>query len=430
MQVKVEEVSPVEKKVAVEVEWPFVAARLDEAYRELSRGVALKGFRKGKVPRNILERMFARQVEQEVAQKLLQETFVRAAQDHQIQAVAAPIVDDYEMKKGDSFRYEARVEVRAPFEPEGYEGVEVERPEVVVSDEEVERALEHKREEFTEYKKIEGRESLAVSDVVIVDVKGELDGQPFGRDGVMADLSTESHQSIQGLGQALLGAPVGAKDHEVAFASGEGEAAKPARLKITIREAREKRMPPLDDDFAKDTGEADTLVDLRQKLREKLLGEGEKRAEKELKEALLKELVRRNQFPVPASLIDRQADVLVERARFGMAIRGIDYRTADVDEAKLREEMKPAAADEVRSILLLDAIATKEKVEVSDADFEKRLAEMGKERGQNVARVKAELQKEERLDMVRHQLREEKTLDLLLTRANIKSKSSVSPSEK
>src|SRR5689334_3249489 len=157
MQVTVSEISPVEKKVAVEIPWPYVAQKLDEAYRDLSRGVALKGFRKGKVPRPILERMFGRQVEQEVVKQLVQESFVAAANQHDIQPVAEPVVDDAQLHKGKAFHYSARVEVRSEFEPKEYDDVSLSQRPPHVTDEEVDRALERKRQDLTEYKNIEGR---------------------------------------------------------------------------------------------------------------------------------------------------------------------------------------------------------------------------------------------------------------------------------
>ncbi|MSP61085.1 MAG: trigger factor [Myxococcales bacterium] len=430
MQVKVEDVSPVEKRLAVEIEWPLVAAKLDEAYRELGRGVTLKGFRKGKVPRNILERMFARQVEQEVVQKLLQESFFRAAQQHAIEPVASPIVDEVEMKKGSAFRYSARVEVRAPLDPKDYDGVPLERPAPVVTDEEITQAVERKREELTEYKKIEGRDTLAASDVIVADVKGELAGKPISRDGMMIDLSGLHQEGVPGLGAALCGAPVAAKDHPVtlmlpADPEAPGEV-REARLTITIRDAREKQTPALDDDFAKDTGDADTLLELRGKLRLQLLAQKEREGKDELRAALIKEILRRNEFPVASALVDRQIEATLER----MAQGGFDMRK-HMDEARLKDELRGSATDQVRAGFLISAIAEKEKVEVSDADLEKRLAEMAKQQEKSVSRLKAELQKEGRFEPLKHHLREEKTLDLLLTRANITPKPEAdSPSEK
>src|SRR5215831_14960665 len=140
MQVTVEDVSPVEKKVAVEIPWPTVAQKLDEAYKDLSRGVALKGFRKGKVPRPILERMFGRQVEQEVVKQLVQESFVAAATQHEIQPVAEPVVDDAHLQKGHPFHYSARVEVRSVVEPKEYDGIEVAQRKAHVTDDKVQQA--------------------------------------------------------------------------------------------------------------------------------------------------------------------------------------------------------------------------------------------------------------------------------------------------
>src|SRR6516165_8042848 len=167
MQVKIEELSPVEKKVSVEIPWPYVAQKLDESYRDLSRGVALKGFRKGKVPRPILERMFGRQVEQEVVKQLVQESFVAAAQQHEIQPVAEPVVDDAHLHKGKNFHYSARVEVRSVVEPKEYDGLELAQRAAAVSDADLDSALERKRQELTEFKPIEGRTELTATDVAV-----------------------------------------------------------------------------------------------------------------------------------------------------------------------------------------------------------------------------------------------------------------------
>ena len=427
MQVKVEEVSPVEKKVAVEIPWPYVARKLDEAYRDLGKGVALKGFRKGKVPRPMLERMFGRQVEQEVIKQLVQESFVAAAHEHKIEPVAEPVVDDAHLHKGQAFHYSARVEVRSIVEPKDYDGVEVARRAARVSDEHVMRAVERKREELTEFKVIEGRTEAAPSDVLVLHLKGTVGDRELDKDGMMVDLSQADREPIPGLAHALVGIPLGAKDHTIEFKIPDDHAhkelaGKHAKLAITIKEAREKQMPALDDELAKDTGEADTLDELKEKLRKQLLAEDEKEVQRELRDALVKELLKRNSFVVAPALVERQLDVMVQRAKLGMAMRGVDVRNLDLDEQRMRDDMRESANDEVRAAFLVDAIAEKEKVEVTEADLEKRLAEMATMRDKSVPRLKAELQKDGRLEAVRHQLREEKTLDLLLSRAKITEK--------
>lgn len=438
MQVTIEELSPVEKKVAVEIPWPYVAQKLDEAYKDLSRGVALKGFRKGKVPRPILERMFGRQVEQEVVKQLVQESFVAAATKHQIQPVAEPIVDDAHLHKGKSFHYSARVEVRSEITPKDYDGVEVGKRQAKVSDEQLDGALQHKREELTEFKVIEGRAEMVLTptDVVVFGFKGKVGDKELEKDGIMVDLSEPDRDPIPGLAKALVGVPLNAQDYEVKYAiSGDHPqkelAGAPVALKISVKEAREKQMPALDDEFAKDTGEADSLAELRDKLRAKLIEQDEQQIQQELKQELIKELLKRNSFVVAPALVERQLDVMVQRAKLGMAMRGVDVRNMNLDEQRLRDDLREQANDEVRAAFLVDAIAEKEKVQVADAELEKKLAEMAAAREKSVPRLKAELQKEGRLDALKHQIREEKTLDLLLSRAKIteKAQEASSPSE-
>ena len=431
MQVTISEISPVEKKVAVEIPWPYVAQKLDEAYKDLSRGVALKGFRKGKVPRPMLEKMFGRQVESEVVKQLVQESFVTAAQQHDLQPVAEPIVDDAHLHKGQSFHYSARVEVRSIVEPKDYDGLELGQRPAAVSDTDVEGALERKRQELTEFKAIEGRTELGASDVAVVDVTGHIGERKFDKEAMMIDLGEAAREPLPGIAKALVGVPLTAAGHEISFTLPTKEenehiaaelAGKKAVLKVTVKESREKQMPALDDEFAKDTGEADTLAELRDKTRAKLLEADTQQAREELKGDLVKELLKRNSFVVAPALVERQLDAMIQRSRLQLAMRGIDYRSAGLDETRMRDELRESANDEVRAAFLIDAIAEKEKVEVSDADLEKKLAEMAQSRDKSVPRLKAELQKEGRLESLKHQLREEKTLDLLLSRAKINEK--------
>ncbi len=423
MQVTIENVSEVEKKVAVQIPWPAVAQKLDVAYRKLGRDVALKGFRKGKVPRNILERMYGPQVEAQVTRELVQESFVMAASEHSLEPVAEPVVNDVHMHKGESFHYSARVEVRGEIVPQDYEGIELHRRAPRVSDEEVTRALERKREELTEYKAIENRDPKVTTDrdILLVKLVGTVGDKAISREQVPVDLSAQgAYEPVPGLGKALHGIPLDAVDHAVSLQvpQAEGDPIE-ARLQVTITEAREKQMPALDDEFAKDTGEADTLDELRAKLHEKLIDEDKKRAEAELKQELLKALCKRNAFAIAPALVERQLDTMVERAKMTLALRGLDPKLDTGAETRLRDELREAANDEVRAALLVDAIGQKEKIETTDADLEKRLSEMAEAREKNSAKVKAELQKEGKLQALRYQIREEKTLDLLLSRSKI-----------
>jgi trigger factor len=436
MQVTIEDVSAVEKKLEVEIPWEMVKSRLDEAYRDLSRGVQLRGFRRGKVPRSMLEKMFGKTVEQEVMGKLVNDGFVQVAHEQHLHPVAEPVVDEAKMpdKPGDPFRFVARIEVRAHVEPHDYKGIELGRRTAGVSDEAVDRALERKQQELTEYRAIEGRLAAVAGDVLIVALKGTVGEHKIDREEVRIDVGRGDETPLPGLSAAVLGLPLVAKDHSLRFeipsdTTRKELAGKPAALQITVKEARQKVVPAIDDDFAKDTGEADTLAELRDKLRLQLKEQDEKEAEREVRQGLVKELLRRNDFQIAPALVERQLDVMVERTKLQLALSGVDVRKG-FDGDAVREELRGSAREEVRATLLLDAIAEAEGVKVSDAELDKHLAKLAASRETNPQKLKAEWKKEGRLEAVRHSLREEKTLDLLVSEAKITINGSVAAGEK
>jgi trigger factor len=422
MQVTIEDLSPVEKKLAVEIPWEDVKSKLDEAYRELGKGVAMHGFRKGKVPRPILERMYGKQVQQEVVKELVRESIVKAYDEHQLKPVAEPVVDEAPIKNGEPLKYEARIEVRPEIDPKDYFDLALTRRAPVATDDQLDHALRHKQDELTQLKKVTDRQTIGEKDLVIFKMVGTIGEHKVDHEGRI-DVSDPEHEPIPGLAKALIGLPIDAKDRELKFAIPADNARKELAgrevdLKITVQDLREKLTPALDDEFAKDTGEADTLEGLKEKIRQKLLDQDKQKAERELRDQALKELRAKNPVQVSPALVERQLDNVVDRVKLQLQIAGVDVR--NLDETRIREELKEVAADEVRGTLLLEAIADKESVKVDEADLEKRLAELAAVRDRNLAKLKAEYAKEGRLDAIRHALREEKTLDLILSRATIK----------
>src|SRR5262245_48838305 len=174
MQITIEDISPVEKRVEFEVPWADVAPKLDKAYGALRKGVRMPGFRPGKVPRALLEKMYRQQVEEEVARDLIEHSLGQAIQENQIQPVAPPTVDNLELKSGSPFKFSARVEVRSQVVPKDYGGIALARRPQKVTDEEIAEALEGYRRRFTEYKPVEGRTETARTDVVLVEVRGRV----------------------------------------------------------------------------------------------------------------------------------------------------------------------------------------------------------------------------------------------------------------
>jgi trigger factor len=421
MQVQIEELSPVEKKVAVEIPWETVRAKLDRAYRELSAQVTMNGFRKGKIPRSVLERRFGKHVQNEVAKELVQESLIQATEEHQINAVAEPKIDAAELKPGEGFRYSARIEVRAPITLAQYEALPAQRARVVVPEADVDRALERKRAQHTEYKPIEGRTTTQTTDALIVAVKGKVGDTPVDRPETHVDLGDTKLEPVPGLATALTGVAIDTKDLALTLElpdDGEGQG-RAAQLTVTIKDAREKIVPALDDEFAKDTGEADTLEELRGKLRAQLEKVARDRAEQDMREGLIKELVKHNPMDVAPALVERGINSQIQRARLSLAIQGVDLDQSGIDLQGMRERLREGAADEVRGQLLLEAIADKEGIVVTDAAVDAKVAELAAAQGKRPAKVKGEMLKEGTLETLRWRIRQEKALDLLASRATI-----------
>ncbi len=186
-----------------------------------------------------------------------------------------------------------------------------------------------------------------------------------------------------------------------------------------MKDAREKVLPELDDDFAKDTGEADTLADLRVKVRAVLEKHAFDRANRDTRETLLKELIKRNPLPVAPALIERGIDSQIHRARMSLAMSGVDIDKSGVDLTGMRDKLRDGAADEIRGQLLLEALADKENLTVTDADIDAKVAELATAQNKRPNKVKGELLKDGSIDTLRWRLRQETALDLVASRATI-----------
>ncbi|HXJ19929.1 MAG TPA: trigger factor [Polyangia bacterium] len=423
MQITIEDLSPVEKRVEFELPWTDVAPKLDKAYDSLRKGVRLPGFRPGKVPRALLEKMYRRQVEDEVARDLVERTISQAIHENQIQPVAPPAVAEIEIKQGAPFKFSARVEVRAQVTPQDYAGVPVSRRPPKVTDEQIDEALEGYRRRLTQFKPVEGRQETGPSDLVRVELTGRVGEHKIKRREVLVDLEDDVGGPLPGLASRLRGKAIGGEGTvEVDYTlPAEGPPAEMAgrhvHLNVAIKEAREKQVPALDDELAKDTGEAETLDGLRAKVREKLVETEQQRIKREMERALVKEIVKRNSFPIAPALVERYAQALVNRTKNQLAMMGVDVEA--FDDARMRHEVRGEAEEEARGSILLQTIAEREGLTATDADVQKRVAELAIARNVGAKQLRGELEKEGRIPQIEAQIREQKTLDMLISQAKI-----------
>jgi trigger factor len=423
MQVRIEDVSPVEKKMFVEIPWETVSQKLGDAYRELGKGVVLKGFRKGKVPRPVLEQVYGSRINAEVAYELVRESFVQASQEHNLAAVAEPRVEEAApIRKGQPFTFAAIIEIRGEVVPHDYVGLAIERRKVDITEAAVDDALAQLRREHTELRPVEGRDVTAAGDIVGLSVTGTIGEHEINQPQFAVDLDDNEREPLPGMRQALLGVPIDTKDKKIQITvpddySDESLRGRKAELTVTILEVRAKEVPALDDEFAKDTGKAETLEELRGVLRKELEDRERAVIDREAREACLRELIKSNQIPVAASLVERAVEMQYARLRQMLGMKPERGNPGPSDE--LRDKMRPSGADEVRGQLLLEAIADKEGLSISDDELTAHVEATARARNIAPAKLRAEWQRDGRIDNITYTLRQDKVLAFLVDKAHV-----------
>jgi trigger factor len=424
MQITIEDMSPVEKRVDFEIPWPEVAAKLDKAYDKLRREVRLKGFRPGKVPRQVVEKLYKARVEDDVAREVVEFSITQAIRENQIAPITPPTVDKLELKSGEPLKFSARVEVRSQVTPKDYTGVRVSRRPAKVTEDQIEKALVAYQQRFTEFKPVEDRKVTGADDVLSVEVHGHIGEIKVKTRTISIDLSDENAAGLPGLAERLRGVPVDAQGLEIKYhvpadSPVKGMAGKDVSLRISVKEVRGRKVPALDDELAKDTGEADTLEALRAKVRERLIETENQHIKREMSEALVKDIVKANPFLVAPSLVDRYAEDLVYRTKAQLAMMGLDVEGAGFDEAAMLKEVRGDAEENARANILVHAIGEREGIEASEGDVQKRIAEIAATSGESTKKLRAELEHNGRIAGVKSQIVYEKTVDMLLGQAKI-----------
>jgi len=426
VQSRVEDLSPVVKKVSVELAPDRVKDALDRAYTNVSRTVKLKGYRQGHVPRRLVERYFGDDVKKDVAQKLVTGSIHEALAEHKLDPVAPPRVENGAVEAGQPFKYTATVEVRPRVEPKDYQGLQVPQVEVEVTDAQVEERIEEMRKQQAMFVPVEGRNVVEAGDFVSVDYQGFIDGAPLRgakREGVLLEVVPGS--MLENKAEGLLGARVGeTRELGVTFPADyavEDLRNKEGRFKAVVKNLKTRDTPALDDAFVQDLGgEAKTLAELREKLKAEMVQQMKERAEGERREKMLEALVARNPIEAPPALVERNVDAMLQGMLEGFMRRGLDPRQLGLDVDRMRDELRQRALLEVKGYLLLEAIAEKEKIEASEEDLDKHFEKLSGELKQPAEKIRAAFRRQDSLDSLKGRLRQDKALAFLLSTANSK----------
>ncbi|MEW6435202.1 MAG: trigger factor [Myxococcota bacterium] len=421
MKVQVENVSPIEKRLQIEVEPSFVEKELSQAYAQLSRRVRLPGFRPGKVPRRILEQKFKNEVEADVIKRVQIRAYVDAVKEHNVPAVGDPQLSGGAIEAQKPFAFTARVEVKPEITPKDYKGLVLKKFTTDVADEKVEEQLARLRESRTTVEKIEGRDVAQKGDLALIDFDATKDGQPFpGNTGRDVTVEVADGQLIEGNLPQLEGMKVGdRKEFDYTFPADyrvDEVKGQTAKFTVTLKELRGKKVPAADDAFARELG-LESLDALKSRIRQDLERAAKRSAAVDERADIFQKLIEKNDFEVPNALVERGIESMLDGAFGQMRRQGFDFRNLNLDWNRLREELKPRSLTEVRGRLLLEAIAAAEKLDTTDADLEAELEFISQETGAPLPAVKAQFKSAQGKDTLRSRALERKAIEFVKSHA-------------
>ena len=422
MKVTVEDVSTVKKKLHIQVLPDAIAIERKKALADVAKKAKIPGFRPGKAPKNVVERHYAAEIDSEVMNKLISDSYLQALKENDLSPVDMPNITNISPLEADApLNFTAVVEVRPKFDLGNYEGIEVKEAPVTATDEELAQTIDRLREMYANLAVVEGQ-ALEKGHTAIIDFEGFHDGKPI--EGAKAQdhlLAIGEGTLIPGFEEQIAGMNKGeTREINVTFPAdynNKGLAGKDAKFTVTLKEIKKKVLPELNDDFAKDIGNHNTVDELKARVKEDIGIRKKNEQSSAQREELLGKLVDAHTFDVPQGMVDRELTSMARHQLTRMARQGIDVQKA-FDIAKFRLENRDMAVKRVKGTLILDVIADKEKIEVSDAEVNAAMAAMARSAGKKLDEVKQYYDSQEGgMDNLRASLVEEKTLSLLLSKA-------------
>ncbi len=407
------------REIEVEIPADAVARETDTLIQKYQKLARLPGFRRGHVPATVIRQRFSEDIKSDVVEALVPRYFRQEADKLGLTPVSQPRVTDLHVHDGEPLRFKASFEVMPAINVDGYKELRAEKPQIAVTDQEVEESLNSLREQHATFSSIEGR-SLADGDFAQVSLNGEPkdgEGKPVHMDDILVEIAGKN--TMPEFTENLRGAAAGdERTFEVTYpqdTSDQRLAGKTFTYTVKVLGLKQKALPELNDQFAKELGEEFTTLDqVRQRIREGMEAERKHSAEHAAKDKLVEELVKRNDFEVPEALVERQIDVRLERGLRALAAQGMrpeDLKKMDLN--RLRAGQRDQALQEVKASLLLEKVAEEEHIEVSDEEIGREIEALAQQSKQTPEAIRARLTRDGALDRIRLRIRSEKTLDFL-----------------
>ena len=413
------------RELDLEIPADTVQKAVERVAKEFARVARVPGFRPGKAPITLIRRKYADDIKSEVLQSLVPEQIERALSENKMAPVTQPQVDKVDFGETGPVKFRATFEVFPEFELGQYKDLEVEVEDLKIEDADVDKALEELRDRASTFVPIEGR-VIADGDYAQLKLKGVPagGGENLEAESVLCHVGGE--ETMDAFNQNLRGASAGDhKDFDVTYPADYPDPnlkGKTYSYAVEVLGIKEKKRPELTDEFAKDVSDAQTMDELRAKIRENLEHQLKHKRDDEIKNKLMSQMIESHEFPVPDALVEHQMDALLERTVRSLASQGVDPRAVNVDWVSLRGKQRDRSIKDVKAELLLDRFATAENIDVSDEDVEKEIELLAQRSGESATAVRANLTRQGTLDRMRSKLRSEKTLDWLCQNSRTRTK--------
>ncbi len=422
--VKIEDISSVKKRLSFDIPWADVKSELDTVYRKVGKTAKIRGFRPGKIPREILESYYREQAEEETVTNLVNRYYWEALKEKEIPSVTHPQIEQKGIEAEKDFTFSATIEVEPVIDPKDYLGLELEREEPVVTEEDLEARLLEIRQMFATMEDLNEERGIAEGDFVTLDFAGSIAGKSLkelASENYLLEVGSKTF--VPGFEDQLIGLNKGeARAIVVKFPDTYNVphlAGKDVEFRVNIKGIRVKRIPEIDDNFVKNFDKYESLAALKTDVRKSLEEEKQRRVSVEFERSIGEKLLTKNDFDIPESYIERQIYFMMSDMQRRMVSGGMDSKKAAEFAFKLHDQFREEATKNVKIALLIKNIAHKEGLAVEEEEVDNQIREIASQKAQDYESLKTSLAKDDLLDNIRNEILNRKTYEFLSSKATI-----------
>jgi len=437
MQVTVEDINSVKKKLHIEIPNDVVVKELDQAYKNLKKTAKIKGYRPGKTPRSVLERLFKKDVHSDVSYKLLQDSLINAIKEKDLKVIGTPKIDPPELNAKEPYKYDATVEVQPEIDELDFKGLKLKKTLYRVSNEEMSAQLKMLQKNLAQQKTVEEPRPLQKGDFALIDYEGFKDGKPFVETQKTENftLKVGNGQIFKEFNEQLIGMNPGeSKEINIHFPEDYFNK-KLANLDITfhvkLNEIREEVLPEINDEFAKDLGKYETLDELKNAISDNLQQGYEKRTEQELNEQIFTALIAKKGFEAPDIMVEYELNGIIADIERSFAYNNTSMEDLGLSKENLSEKYRDTAIKQVKRHLILNKLIEQEKLPLSDEEINNGFKEMSKVFNKPLEEISSFYkQNEDNLELFKNTLLEKKSIKLIIENSIIENVEPAAEQEK